>query len=99
MQIALQELRYATRQLYNSPWFTATVVITLAFGIGANTAIFSVMNAVLLRNLPVPNPQELVYVHVPSGQPSGASNTGNSSTSFLNLSSKTFVRIIMPSQS
>ena len=82
MQIALQELRYATRQLYNSPWFTATVVITLAFGIGANTAIFSVMNAVLLRGLPVPNPQELVYVHVPSGQPSGASNTGNSSTSF-----------------
>jgi predicted permease len=82
MQIVLQELRYAARQLYNSPWFTATVVITLAFGIGANTAIFSVMNAVLLRNLPVPNPQELVYVHVPSGQPSGASNTGNSSTSF-----------------
>jgi predicted permease len=40
------------------------------------------MNAVLLRDLPVPNPQELVYVHVPSGQPSGASNTGNSSTSF-----------------
>jgi predicted permease len=78
----LQELRYAIRQLYNSPWFALTVVITLALGIGANSAIFSVMNAVLLRGLPVPNPQELVYLHVPDGQPNGASNTGNSTTSF-----------------
>ncbi|HUA13780.1 MAG TPA: ABC transporter permease [Verrucomicrobiae bacterium] len=82
MQIVLQEARYAIRQLIHSPWFTATVIITLALGIGANTAIFSVMNAVLLKGLPVPNPQELVYLHVPSGQPDGASNTGNSSTSF-----------------
>jgi predicted permease len=78
----LRELRYATRQLYHSPWFTATVVLTLALGIGANTAIFSVMNAAMLRNLPVPNPQELAYLHVPSGQPNGAGNTGNSTTSF-----------------
>jgi predicted permease len=77
-----RELRYATRQLAGSPWFTVTVVFSLALGIGANTAIFSVMNAVLLRGLPVPDPQELVYLHVPSGQPNGASNTGNSSTSF-----------------
>lgn len=82
MPIVLQELRYAVRQLYNSPWFTLTVILTLALGIGANTAIFSVMNAVLLKGLPVPNPQELVYVHVPGGQPNGASNTGNSETSF-----------------
>ena len=82
MPIALQELRYAVRQLYNSPWFTLTVVLTLALGIGANTAIFSVMNAVLLKGLPVPNPQELVYLHVPGGQPNGAGNTGNSETSF-----------------
>jgi predicted permease len=82
MQIALQELRYAARQLWNAPWFTLTVVLTLALGIGANSAIFSVMNAVLLRSLPVPNPQELVYVHVPGGQPNGAGNTGNSDTSF-----------------
>jgi len=82
MSIALQELRYAVRQLCNAPWFTLTVVLTLALGIGANTAIFSVMNAVLRKGLPVPNPQELVYVHVPSGQPDGAGNTGNSETSF-----------------
>ncbi len=82
MQILIMELRYAIRRLLNSPWFAVTVVFTLALGVGANTAIFSVMNAVLLRGLPVPNPQELVYLHVPSGQPDGASNTGNSTTSF-----------------
>ena len=77
MPILWQELRYALRQLLNSPWFTLTVVCTLALGIGANTAVFSVMNAVLLKGLPVPNPQELVYLHVPTGQPKGASNTGD----------------------
>jgi predicted permease len=82
MHILLQEFRYAVRQLFHSPWFTLTVVMTLALGIGANTAVFSVMNAVLLKGLPVPNPQQLVYLHVPSGQPDGAGNTGNSTTSF-----------------
>ena len=82
MHILTNEFRYAGRQLYHSPWFTVTVVLTLALGIGANTAVFSVMNAVLLKGLPVPNPQELVYLHVPSGQPDGASNTGDSTTSF-----------------
>lgn len=82
MHIFLQELRYAFRQLYKSPWFAVTVILTLALGVGANTAVFSVMNAVLLKGLPVPNPQELVYLHVPSGQPDGASNTGDSTTSF-----------------
>jgi hypothetical protein len=82
MHIMMNELRYAARQLYNSPWFTVTVVLTLALGIGANTAVFSVMNAALLKGLPVPNPQELVYLHVPSGQPDGAGNTGDSTTSF-----------------
>ena len=82
MQILLQEVRYAIRQLINAPWFALTVIFTLALGIGANSAIFSVMNAVLLKSLPVPNPQELVYLRVPSGQPEGAGNTGNSTTSF-----------------
>src|SRR5215469_17660737 len=82
MLIFLQEFRYAVRQLYNSPWFTVTVILTLTLGIGANTAVFSVMNATLLKGLPVSNPQELVYLHVPSGQPEGAGNTGDSTTSF-----------------
>jgi predicted permease len=58
-----RDLRFAFRGLRHSPVFAAAAIVTLALGMGANTAVFSVMNAVLLRSLPVADPQRLVYLH------------------------------------
>jgi len=57
-----QDLTYAVRTLRRNPGFATSVVLTLALGIGANTAIFSVVNGVLIRPLPVPDPDRLMYV-------------------------------------
>jgi predicted permease len=78
LETLLKDIRYSVRQFMRTPVFTAVAVASLAIGIGANTAIFSVMNAAILRALPVHNPQELVMLTNPnaSGVSIGVS-TGN----------------------
>jgi predicted permease len=76
-----RDLRHGLRLLRANPLFATVVVVTLALGIGPNVAMFSVMNAIVIRHLPVPEPDRLVYLRT-SRQPEQTSNTGNYGSSF-----------------
>ena len=60
----LQDIRYGLRMLARNPAFSAVAVLTLALGIGANTAIFSLTDQILVRRLPVRNPEQIGRAHV-----------------------------------
>ena len=78
---AIQDLRYAVRTLRKSPLFTAVAVVSLALGIGANTAIFTLINQLLLQLLPVRNPEELVLLNAVGSH--YGSNTGANALSYV----------------
>ena len=73
----IQDLRYGLRILANNPGFAAVAVLSLALGVGANTAIFQLLDAVRFRSLPVPNPQELAEVRIVGGNGGMGVNNGS----------------------
>jgi predicted permease len=88
--MSAQEIRFAVRQFRRSPSFTLTAVLTLALGIGATTAIFSLVDGILLRPLRFPNPERLVAIHTlefpadaPAPNPAAANSLGVSYPDFL----------------
>src|SRR5919109_3907508 len=70
----ISDCRFGARQLYKNPGFTLTVVLTLALSVGANTAIFSIVNALLLKSLPYAHPERMATIYAHETGPHGTSD-------------------------
>lgn len=77
VESALQDLRYGWRALRRNPVFAVTAVLSLAMAIGANTAVYSIVDAAILRNLPVPDPSNLVYIATSAVLQAGEEDPGD----------------------
>jgi len=95
MQTLWQDLRYGARMLLKNPGLTLIAVITLALGIGANTAIFSVVNAVLLRPLPYPDADRLVILSTNEEKDGALGNTGYATFVDWRERSRSFERMVV----
>src|SRR5712671_5368484 len=94
MHSLLQDLLYAARLLRKSPAFSLTAIVVLALGIGANTAVFSVINGVLLHPLPFPHPEQLMRVGVAnSGDPEDPGSFGDADYLAWNDRQKSFSHV------
>src|SRR5436305_12040695 len=88
MPVLLTDLRYALRMMRRTPMFTAAVVLTVALAIGANTAIFSVVNAVMLRPLPFGQPDQVIQI-AEKNDKLNLTNFGASALNFLSWREQT----------
>src|ERR1700758_591375 len=88
MTTFLHDIRYGFRMLLKNPGFTAVAIIALALGIGANTAIFSLVNGVLLRPLPFPDAERIIYIEGKNSQ-AGITDSNISFLDFTDWSQQT----------
>src|SRR5262249_36488707 len=86
-----QDLRYGFRNLIANPYFSLAAILSLALGIGANTAMFSIINATMLRNLPIEDPKRLVSVNALQG---GIDSFSNSTWEQIRNTQKTFTGML-----